>query len=50
MEEEVYCKCESCDIELYESDFKHNKGDGVTDTWVCDDCHNYYKHDIGRTG
>ena len=40
--------CDTCQITLTENDLFHEYEDDAI--IICDDCHNYYKHDIGRTG
>ena len=40
--------CENCENVIIEDEKHHHyEEDGI---YVCDECHNYYKHDIGRTG
>ena len=40
--------CDTCQIKLTENDLFHEyKDDGIV---VCDDCHKYTLHDLGRTG
>ena len=40
--------CDSCQKELDENDkFHEYQEDAII---ICDECHKYYKHEIGRTG
>ena len=40
--------CENCESVISEDEKHHYyEEDGI---YVCDDCYNYHKHDIGRTG
>jgi len=40
--------CETCEIDIKEGDKCHKyEDDGIA---ICDDCYNYYKYEIGRTG
>ena len=40
--------CESCENAISEDEKHHYyEEDGI---YVCDDCYNYHKHEIGRTG
>ena len=40
--------CDTCQITLTENDLFHEyEEDAVV---ICDECHKYYKHEIGETG